>query len=977
MDKKKRTRAAALSLAGIAALGAAGVRSNVGKIDNDRNISYVREFDDSDKKEDTQTTSSSDVFGTTTTYTSLEGTNETTTTAYTSSEGFGTTAPAYTDTTNSSQVYTTTVPLTSNVTTFTTSSDVSTTDTSVEETIDVDYDNYLLMHDTIGFVLEFYISEGYSLSDDLVSNYGVSLTAEQKARYDTIMRDTYDAYKKGVAAYESGDMETFRSVCDDVLNKKKYLNLDDLVDIVSFNINRQGDYIKDSGNYSISDGKLIIDGYTVEGLLSSYDSVSSPDVMSLIEFYDGADKDTRRVLNIMQIPKFVIRESQEPSNMTLVNNNEVYTYNNDALKKKFDDIDNSIVDIESEAAGQFHYCLNMYYNSFNSKVGYFDGKSMKSVLDQYANGNKNVKVVDFDKTIGMYEYDCYMLMQDTGRVFERFNSKYSSLSEALVSTYGVSLTAEQKARYDTIMQDTYNAYKKGEEAYKNGNVSVFREICDDILNKKKYLNLDDLVDILAININTEEHVIDNSKNYSFSKGELVIDGAHVERMFKTDSYSPFDVMWLFDAYEGVTDDGLRPLSIMQVPKYVVSESLSPSSFSLMVNGTLYEYRNEDLNKRFDDINAYFVEKIGLTNFGYDKTENGVVFYGYDDNSQKQYISNDSEYIRDLSKYVMSFYPAYQKSKDGRVGYFDGPMMAEYLDDFDKTMGMYAYDCYMLMQDTGRVFERFNSKYSSLSEALVSTYGVSLTAEQKARYDTIMQDTYNAYKKGEEAYKNGNVSVFREICDDILNKKKYLNLDDLVDILAININTEEHVIDNSKNYSFSKGELVIDGAHVERMFKTDSYSPFDVMWLFDAYEGVTDDGLRPLSIMQVPKYVVSESLSPSSFSLMVNGTLYEYRNEDLNKRFDDINAYFVEKIGLTNFGYDKTENGVVFYGYDDNSQKQYISNDSEYIRDLSKYVMSFYPAYQKSKDGRVGYFDGPMMAEYLIDFDSNLKKGVIK
>ena len=289
------------------------------------------------------------------------------------------------------------------------------------------------------------------------------------------------------------------------------------------------------------------------------------------------------------------------------------------------------------------------------------------------------------------------------------------------------------------------------------------------------------------------------------------------------------------------------------------------------------------------------------------------------------------------------------------------------------------DCYELMKDAiGYSLGRFDTEYSSLSDALVSTYGVELSDAQKARYDTVAKDTYEAYKKAIAAYESGDMESFRKICNDVLNSKKYLNLDDLIDILSININSQDHIINNSSNYSISKGKLVIDGANVESLFDVPNYvDHFDVMSYLSMYDGASEDDLRVLNIMQVPIYVANEAVSPTSFSLMVNGTLYAYRNEELNKRFNDINNYFVENIGLTDFGYEKTDSDVMYYGFDDNSQKQYISNDSEYIRDLSRYLMSFYPSYEKSKDGRVGYFDGQMMREYLNEFNKNLQKGATK
>lgn len=702
-DKTKKTVAGLT----VGAIGVAGAGIVAGNIISDKQEKEISESsivaEDNSNNDEKVKSAITELTGVSTTTSDNTRTSDTTSTTTIELGNYGMSLEEYRSSKAAASTSTTSeyVGNTSNSTETTVKEDISKTDTTTttkDSVSDVDIECYELMKDANAYSLRRFDSEYSSLSDALVSTYGVELSDAQKARYDTVAKDTYEAYKKAIAAYESGDMESFRKICNEVLNGKKYLNLDDLVDILSININLQGDYIKSSSNYSISDGKLIIDGITLDSLFPNATYVDQFNVMSLINFYGKDNKSDNRVLDIMQTSIFIIKQATNPTNLTLVENNNVYSYDENVLREKFEKIkslynskmnldNNSIDDKYGEGFKYYTDMLDLYYTSYNCRVGYFSGSQMKDFLEQHENGIENVKAPEKIEYTGVKYWDSYSLMQDAnGYAFDRFNKNYSSLSDALVSTYGVELSDEQKARYDTIMKDTSDIYKKGIAAYESGHVSEFEQICNDVLNSKKYLNLDDLIDILSININSQDHIINNPSNYSISKGKLVIDGANVESLFDVPNYvDHFDVMSYLSMYDGASEDDLRVLNIMQVPIYVANEAVSPTSFSLMVNGTLYAYRNEDLNKRFDDINNYFVENIGLTDFGYEKTDSDVMYYGFDGNSQKQYISSDSEYIRDLSRYLMSFYPSYEKSKDGRVGYFDGEMMRYYLNEFNNNL----------------------------------------------------------------------------------------------------------------------------------------------------------------------------------------------------------------------------------------------------------------------------------------------------
>ena len=581
----------------------------------------------------------------------------------------------------------------------------------------VDYDCYSLMQDAIGYSFERFNSNYSSLSEALELNYNVKLSDAQKARYDTIMKDTYDAYKRGIAAYESGDLDTFRKICDEVLKDKKYLNLDDFVDILALNINKQGNYIKNSKNYKIEDGKLIIDGITVDGLFSNSKGINPNNAISLISFYDNCRTSDYRTLDIMQVPIFESKEATRPSNFTLVDNGTVYAYDNDFLKKTFDDIyadyssvtgldrfhfertsdgssilygydkNNNKLPVNSVqyASGISYFLTNLqdYRMSENSKVGYFSGTGMKQFLGVFENGIDNVQVPETYSVRVNNEYMNYSLMQDTLTPFYMYDRNHPSLSlsDVLESTYGVELTDAQKERYDTLVKDTYDAYQKGIDAYESGRVSDFRKICDDILINKKYMNFDDLVDIIAININSNAgtNIIKDSSNYSIVNDTLVIDGVEVESLLSNGSSADF--MSIVKLYNENCDGDFNVLNIMQVPNYILKQSTNPTSLSLMVNGKVYSYSNDELDKKFNSIYGKYCSILGLSNLGFENAlNNQLLLFGYDENNNKQYIDNNNPYSDQVSQFIAI--SGFKRSQDSRIGYFDGEFLKEYLKQFD-------------------------------------------------------------------------------------------------------------------------------------------------------------------------------------------------------------------------------------------------------------------------------------------------------
>ena len=721
MDEKKkedlRKKAATVGVAAtLATAGLPGVTLNAGEKDAAPSIGYVQEVDNSRELKSSDFPGASDVFKEQDNYsTELIDDNPSLKVfdflgedaTKNDSSIFNRSIVNETDTFVPSRVNSNQVERV----TFNKSNNVSSTSTDKKRTT-VDSSKYLecynLMQDANAYALARFGGAYSSLSDGLIST-GLELSATQKARYDTIMQDTYDAYKRGIAAYEAGDMDTFGKICDEVLNGKKYLNLDDLVDIIALNINLQGDYIKDSSNYSIKDGKLIIDGYTVDGLLTSPNYVNNQDLMSLIKFYGKGESDNL-VLDIMQVPIFVTRQVVSPTNYTLVNNNSVYAYNPEAFKNKINSIkdyycsvsgvdkfytdydngkyvlkgsnqDSKNVDLSNSAFNaEMRQYLDYYYQSFRidrSKVGYFDGAKMKDFLAQYDNGNTNIKVSSVNNDLGMDEYNCYNLMLDgIGFVLSGYERNHGSLSETLEKTYNVQLSPEQRARYDTIIEDTHNAYQRGVDAYESGHVSDFRQICKEILVDKKYLNRDDVVDIISINLNSQEKLINNSKDYSISSGKLVIDGKNVEKLIPDDYECVLDYI---DLYNKSSDTAV--LDIMRAPKAAVMEAINPTSFSIMTDGTYYGYSNNILKNKIGEIDQFFENSTGLNNLGYEKTDSGVVFYGFDELGNKQVVSDDNEDIKALSRYLTTYKDELNNAANSRVGNFDGAMVRDYLQEY--------------------------------------------------------------------------------------------------------------------------------------------------------------------------------------------------------------------------------------------------------------------------------------------------------
>ena len=466
----------------------------------------------------------------------------------------------------------------------------------------IDSKNYNLMQDAV-LVFNEFNNKNESLSDVLESTYHVNLSVDQKARYDTIMKDIYEAYNNAIEAYESGDIDSFRFICDKVLNGE-YLNLGDLVDILSININMQDNYIKDSSNYSISDTRLVIDGYSIESLFSNSEGIDESNIMSLFQVSDNFD------LIIKEIPSFVIRQALNPTNFTLMSDKTFYSYDREELDHKLDSIEayyssctglsnfyvdndrlyamdeyGNVSDISSsEYSSEIRQILKVVTCcklSKNSHVGYFSGCTVNSILSQY--GKDGSPLNEYVHTPGMYEVagikqrSYYGLMCDIVTLLEKFMD--NSLSDILESTYDGKLSDEQRARYDTILKDTYDTYMHAIELYDFGRVSEYDNVCNDILKGDNVLNFDDLVNIISFVINSQNEMSIDSNNYSLSNGKLIIDGCTIDS---------FDERFgsLINSYcEHIGDNlnfpflnSLAVLQLVEVPRAIIDIAVCPTKF---------------------------------------------------------------------------------------------------------------------------------------------------------------------------------------------------------------------------------------------------------------------------------------------------------------------------------------------------------------------------------------------------------------
>lgn len=308
----------------------------------------------------------------------------------------------------------------------------------------------------------------------------------------------------------------------------------------------------------------------------------------------------------------------------------------------------------------------------------------KTLVDDYSKIIEEAPIVVpnvlSDDSFTAEDYDYYSLMQDACfNAFSRFNSKYPSLSAALEDNYNVQLTQKQRDRYDRIMSDTYKEYMIGIYAYELGQVDLFRSVCER-LNGKEFLNLDDLIDILSININSQEVLINDSSNYTISKDSLTIDGCRVESMLGVSGYvDRNNFMSLISFYDGCSPDDLRVLNILQVPSIVSKEATNPSSFSLCVNGTFYSYDNNQFKDKLDSCYSSLCSLSGYNGLGYEIVDDRFFkFYGLDSDLNKTYLDQNSPYYRFIGDYFIMAYNGYLKSKDGNVGYFDGQMVRDCL-----------------------------------------------------------------------------------------------------------------------------------------------------------------------------------------------------------------------------------------------------------------------------------------------------------
>ena len=283
---------------------------------------------------------------------------------------------------------------------------------------------------------------------------------------------------------------------------------------------------------------------------------------------------------------------------------------------------------------------------------------------------------------------------------------------------------------------------------------------------------------------------------------------------------------------------------------------------------------------------------------------------------------------------------------------------------------YYEECYNDMVDAigfGMYF--YKEKNFNFASSIESTYGVKLTDAQRQRYETLFENTYNEYEFGILAYKLGKMDIFKQVVDEILNSKKYMCMDDLMDIVSININSRnEMCINNSSNYSISDGCVVIDGVKIENLINNGNDNN-NFMNLIDLYKSCGDDRIV-LDIFRLPKFIISEAVKPTKFSLCVNGTVYAYSDKELHSKMVSRMNYLSSKIGLSQLSYEKvSDQKVLFFGCDEQGNKQYIDESNPYINDLSQFLFSVYPAYCQSMGEDVGHFDGSFMKSFLQQWDA--------
>lgn len=294
--------------------------------------------------------------------------------------------------------------------------------------------------------------------------------------------------------------------------------------------------------------------------------------------------------------------------------------------------------------------------------------------------------------------------------------------------------------------------------------------------------------------------------------------------------------------------------------------------------------------------------------------------------------------------------------------------------------MSFYDAYSLMQDA-LAYKTFSTNEGTLTELIEKQYNYELSVEDKKRYDTLLEDTRKLYEIGIKTYELGELEEFNVVYNKIFNDKKYMNLDDLVKIISININSRnEVIINNPSNYQMKDGKLYIDGVTIESMTPLkESVSLNNVMSLINMYSTIDSksDDLNVLNILQIPNYIKQELHTPTSFSLCVNGTFYSYSEKDLGERINKRLLFLGKQLGLQTLRYEiiqeETNKKYIFYGYDTQGNKQYIDQNSNYSSALFQLLVEVYPSYNKSLGTGIGYFDGGFMQTYLKMWEQEEKE----
>lgn len=219
-----------------------------------------------------------------------------------------------------------------------------------------------------------------------------------KDRYESVFDVTIEKYSEAINYYESGNAEEFQKCYFNLLFNDKYLNVSDLINIMSSKVNTYAPgSINDSSNYQFGDHEIYIDGVNIKGLV--HEQYDKTEVVEIMDFFDKYSSYQRGEYSsekyasyaFKYVPYFVSCESNKTFNPTRLGIDEVsgqiYSYNNMQLSK--------IVRDQKKYLSQEYDVSNWKYNREYELYFVFNDDGFGSVLENGSLCERYIDGIDY------------------------------------------------------------------------------------------------------------------------------------------------------------------------------------------------------------------------------------------------------------------------------------------------------------------------------------------------------------------------------------------------------------------------------------------------------------------------------------------------------------------------------------------------------------------------------------------------------